>query len=175
MTKKEIRKSNELKVIALLNDMHNTSLEHSEERYGEHCEFDAFGTSDGVDVLIEVKERTTDYAKPLIQEDKLRSLFAFAKKRKEKTGNDVGVYLINSLPEGEHLVYDCREIWTLGRKGVRSLPSTTDWDQRKVDKNVVYFDKNEYMLNLTDMSLGYKYEHVEDLLSQTQQTQTQTI
>ena len=157
MNKSQQRTNNEVEVIRLLNQMDDTSVEHSAERFGKYCAYDGFGVIGDTKVLIEVKQRYKSWIFPWIEKQKIIDLFNVY-----KIANLEGeVYLVNSIEEtGEHLLYNAKDIWVFGKHKTEKMNHRTDFKGKgKIDKDIIEFDKNSYVINLTNMELGYKYEN----------------
>ena len=155
MAKRNKRRLNEDTVVDLLNQMGNTNVKHSEEDFGTYAVFDLFGTIDGNRCIAEVKQRKKNWKFPYIEVAKAKEMFNFGKEN-----NVEHYYLINSIEEtGEHLVYNLKHLWKDGKRVIREMNQRTDFASAgKVKKEVIEFDRELYLIDLSTGALGYKYE-----------------
>ena len=147
--------ANEQEVCSLLNKFDRSSFELSGKR---RSVFDIKGFTENIPTLVEVKERSKWWNNLWIEESKLLSIFAKAKKYK---GGKVNCWLVVSV-KGEHLLYDAKDIWKYGTRQKHQMNHETAegtmYEGSKINKDVIVFKKESYAVNLVTQELGESYE-----------------
>ena len=147
-------KENEKIVLDLLNDFDGSDFRLSDE---EKSIYDIIGTSEGVKTLVEVKYRNRKWNEMWIDKSKLEGLFKFGK---DNTSEEFNVYIVVSA-EGKHYLYNAKDIWTKGTHKKEKMNHKTDFlSNGKMNKDIVEFTWDTYMVELVSKELGKSYERL---------------
>ena len=150
---KKVTKSNELKVLGLLEDVLGGRWELAKDKYS--C-YDIAGLDrDANRTLVEVKLRTKLYPKLWIEFDKV---LAICNKFKQKNADKA--ILVCGIDDKQYL-YDLKRIITYPLKE-REMNYKTSSDFKgsgnKTTKKVYEFPWDDFMIELTTQELGHNYE-----------------
>lgn len=123
----------------------------------QYSVFDIHGRDDiNRPVMVEIKQRKEWYPEMYIENNKLLSMFKEGNKNPDKNT----VYLLICSVGDDHRVYDCKDIWTLGRHTEREMNANTVNGSKKVSKKVVAFKHDSNVFDLTTLQLGHNYEFI---------------
>ena len=146
--------ANELEVMRLLNTYIGSSFKKAKRK---RSVFDLYGFINKVPTLVEVKERRSLFSKLWLEESKFLSIFAKLK----KSGKEGNAYLVISH-QGKHYLYDMKDLWRYGTRKREQMNQETaeglDYQNRKVFKDIIEFNKDSYMVELSSGELGVNYE-----------------
>ena len=143
-------KKNEQKALDLLNAKYG----EFKMATGKYSEYDIFGRDNsGIPILIECKERSQWWPHMWIEKAKLISIFNIGKQNPKK---NTQYFLICNVGD-EFLLYDMKCIWRDGKTQIREMNDKTAFgDQNKVNKEVISFRQDNWVLNLTTGETCYE-------------------
>ena len=146
-------KKNELAVLDLLNQMKGSDFKMAE---GEYSSYDIYGYSEGVKTLVEVKGRKDFYHRPYIETQKIIDMGKVSKANEEP----IDMFLVVGM-KGKQYVYNLKDVYKNGTHTTSMAPVNTKFgNQTKIEKKVIEFPWDSFMVELTTMEVGKDYEVV---------------